>query len=806
MTDPARISFYDDYVPRLQAGQFTILATQGLTVATGTVDARGVPQRDTVSERDPLVSKPQTFAVSGPRFAVDPGDVHQVFPPDGASGAFGSYLPMLVSNRRALPWERGLSLPSQGPGTTCPWVALLAVPQQEVVKRTGIPLTEVATPPSGIIGPTITLEADEKDPARTCTVIDLRGDLLARVLPRRADARLLTHVREVTTDAKQPLGTVHDGWFSVVIAGRFVRPPLPQAVAERTAVHLVSLEGFERFLSDQAAPGAATTVRMVSLYDWSFTCLAGPRQNFATLAKELFAPAGELGTGLLLRVPAPDPDLEPADGPYKVAYERVRSGYTPLSYALQSDARTFAWYRGPFVPAPVERVFATTPPQSVANPIAPSTPSEALVFDRTAGVFDVSYAAAFQAGRSLALASMPFATDLLQFRRTCHAVIDRLLELLQLPACIERLKAAGVLGPDGTLTGAGITDLAELLDAEIGADQFADFLASDFVNGLAQQIGQAGGFTPGAGSTEVARPDALAPLLPAALLQLAEDPTVATLLATVCGLAGESPSASFRAADVTGRLVRWLAPLALLQDVPFEHLVADSRMLPVESIRFFHVDENWIDALLDGALSAGIQTRRDSVFSAIIRDPLHRAVDEEMSAVRDRLCGVEPTGGRAVRGSMSGFLLRSSLASNWPGLEVCAWGAASAGPMKPLRLDRVAPGVLLALYPDVIGQLRIDEPSEGLTLGVEDNGIALRSLPSGATLGEWVTSPDFPGLPDLTDTSRLPQRVEVAELAALLGGKIRPDRKPLTPAQLAVQLTRMPERIELKTPTMKAVA
>jgi hypothetical protein len=800
MTSPARVRFYDDYVPGLLAGEFTISAAHGLTVASGTADPRGVPQRDPGKGTDPLNANPQTFIVSGPRFSVDPGDVHQVFPADGATGAFQPYLPMLVSNRRALPWERALSLPGQGPGTTCPWMALLALPDGAGVKRmSGVPLASVVTPPAGTVGPTIVLQDDE-DPASTCTVIDVPGDVLAAALPTQKDVPLLAHVREVTTDAKEPLGTVHDGWFSVVIAGRFVPPPPPGAPAQRTLVHLVSLEGFESFLSGQSAPVAGTTVRMVSLYDWSFTCLAGPRQNFRTLANDLLAAPSELGTKLLLRVPAPEPDVEPPPGAYNTAYSRLKSGYTPLSYSLQNGTQTFAWYRGPLVPAPVEHVFATAGPDAPQNALAPSTSSEAMIFDRATGVFDVSYAVAFQTGRSLGLASLPFATNLLQFRRTCHAIVDRLLELLRLPACAARLRAAGVLAADGTLTGAGITDLAELLDAEIGTDQLADFLATDFANGIAQQIGQAGGFAPGDMQATGPSQVPMAPLVPAALMQLTSDPAVATLLATVSGLTDDSSTPTFHPADLTKQLVAWLAPLALLYDVPFEHLVADSRMLPVESIRFFSIDENWIDALLDGALSVGIQTRRDSVFGQIMRDPLHRAVDEEMSAVRDRLRGADPTNTQAVRGSMSGFLLRSSLASNWPGLEVRAWSQASRStPMRPLRLDRVAPGVLLAIYPDVIARLQIDEPSEGLTFGVEDEGLALRSLPSGTLLGQSLTWRDFPGLPG----GKSQPRLQVADLATLVGSKL-PGGGTLTPAQLAVQLVRVPERILLTPPTGQA--
>ena len=53
-------------------------------------------------------------------------------------------------------------------------------------------------------------------------------------------------------------------------------------------------------------------------------------------------------------------------------------------------------------------------------------------------------------------------------------------------------------------------------------------------------------------------------------------------------------------------LVDWLARLVLLYPVPFHYLVPHQSLLPSESIRFFHLDDNWVDALLDGALSIAI--------------------------------------------------------------------------------------------------------------------------------------------------------------------------------------------------------
>jgi hypothetical protein len=49
----------------------------------------------------------------------------------------------------------------------------------------------------------------------------------------------------------------------------------------------------------------------------------------------------------------------------------------------------------------------------------------------------------------------------------------------------------------------------------------------------------------------------------------------------------------------------WFESLRKLEGVPFDYLVPDERMLPLESIRFFRVDNKWVGCLLDGAFSIG---------------------------------------------------------------------------------------------------------------------------------------------------------------------------------------------------------
>src|SRR3954463_6515722 len=49
----------------------------------------------------------------------------------------------------------------------------------------------------------------------------------------------------------------------------------------------------------------------------------------------------------------------------------------------------------------------------------------------------------------------------------------------------------------------------------------------------------------------------------------------------------------------------WLVRLRLLGGVPFANLVADTELLPEESIRWFYLDRRWTDAIVQGALSVG---------------------------------------------------------------------------------------------------------------------------------------------------------------------------------------------------------
>ena len=233
------------------------------------------------------------------------------------------------------------------------------------------------------------------------------------------------------------------------------------------------------------------------------------------------------------------------------------------------------------------------------------------------------------------------------------------------------------------------------------------------------------------------------------------------------------PDAGPRAVPRDLRL--WLARLRLLAGVPFGHLVADPALLPPESIRFFYVDRDWTDALVQGALSVGTITTNDRVALGQLHRTVRGEVDEAERLVR--LPGVEP--GAAVptgpAGALTGFLLRSRMVSGWPGLHVRAYREdnlaqhvviaddrvgeadnATLGRIGVLRFERLAPAVLLVLFDGVPSVVHIEEPRAGIQFGVEEQGVTLSGtvrvklgrarsfdIPAGTTLRDPISRVEF---------------------------------------------------------------
>jgi hypothetical protein len=196
-----------------------------------------------------------------------------------------------------------------------------------------------------------------------------------------------------------------------------------------------------------------------------------------------------------------------------------------------------------------------------------------------------------------------------------------------------------------------------------------------------------------------------------ALPALAQDPVAQ---AAVKAQAGPVP------ADVSS----WLSDLGLLIGLPFVYLVPDGRMLQPESVRFFVIDQNWIAALVDGALTLAGTSAPAAAAMAMFRADIQAAA-EDVSVRRRRVAAVPGQAAGDVSGTApaatvySGMLLRSAAVTDWPGLRVSGFAdTAATTPLAVARFERLAPTILLVLFAGLVQCVKVSEPAQHLHFGV----------------------------------------------------------------------------------------
>lgn len=196
--------------------------------------------------------------------------------------------------------------------------------------------------------------------------------------------------------------------------------------------------------------------------------------------------------------------------------------------------------------------------------------------------------------------------------------------------------------------------------------------------------------------------------------------------------------------DMPKEMQQWLGQLCLLYGMPFNYMVAHESMLPQESIRFFFIDHNWLDSLVDGVFSVGTHSSRDESFVQLMIKGIRETADLMMPQVRSRLRGAAPPSTLQVGATMTGFLLRSEVVSGWPGLEVKAYGQMDgsspvlSSQLQLLRMERLSPDVLLCIFSGLPARVEINEPSESLHFGVEPGVGSPLGRANGVIVPRWL--------------------------------------------------------------------
>ena len=654
---PGEARFHSYYKPSLTAGKHHITVIQQVTAPEGYADE---PQ-DADAQR--------SFTVLAPQWTLPDGTVASVFPPPGHSAQFRT-LPHVVLRDPHLPWARRVSGKSDGDDKGCiPWMALVAFTVDELQlddalqkaffpAGTGAKLNDnlgwdleagnvksVANLAPGRDRLTNFLpEAATRDAQVKTSVIAVKRDTFVQLFADRganqcdvSKFKFMSHVRKVATEGMLSAVDGESGTFGMVVSHR--TGPLEVAQPVPVMVHLVSLEKIDNL----PLVGIKDRVLLTSLYSWSYTALPPDSFDVSRALKHL----GTAGKGLTVlrpdRTRAPDKttprgtELSVDD----IISRRQQDGYSLLRHRTVTGEATAAICRGPLVPT------------IVPHPLHPDVPfqsnfgSDLQILDRELGLMDVSYAAAWQLGKMLAMGDPAFTAALARLRATVHKTA-----LSKAKDDVYRHMGAYESRND---------TLSALPDAIAGLNRLNDFL-------------HASGDAPLATNRWRRRPDLRA-------TNAAVDTSLRSehIFSQMYEQASEAALCASLAADGSGlpynyhtvpantdyaAVQEWVLDKLHLANIPPHYFLPDPCYLPEETLRFFYVDENWTDALVDGALSLA------NHFTDVPADDYCRiAIKERLNKyLRTPIKGL----GYCQQMPAYGFILRSQLLVQFPDLAVQA--------------------------------------------------------------------------------------------------------------------------------------
>ncbi|KAF4944077.1 hypothetical protein FGADI_12959 [Fusarium gaditjirri] len=617
-------------------------------------------------------STSQSVYVVAPKFNLPPGIIDSVYPAPG-SNAEVTVLPQIVfkdhedkgDERRRTPWLALLVF-------TVPELSIEPEKVEKVMSK--LPpdvkreqsdtcaLRMRARDLRNLSDVTMAISydypEDDRDVAEPAEVILLGPDLFTALFSddsqptvggqglRVSKHKYLAHVRETATDGMAVAGNVEENdnnqtFFSVIISPR--TSSIGADVPTTTIVHLVSLT-MASGLSLPLPP--SQRVAVLSLHSWTYTCL--PSKNFTSSFDTLV----NLGSKLTVLQPGTLPEektstargqeSDPDDKRIQALIARREAdGYTIIRHRTVTGEVTASITRGPFTP--------TLVPHPLREGFAQSNfGTDLQILDRDLALMDLTYANAWQLGKSLAMGDAAFSAALARLRNSIHG---------QALAAAKKEVHSGLGGfRSRAETAAGMLDLVQGLNRLSKSHHSAGSSSTAFDVNRWHHADR-----PGDGQAQDYI--SLSRLSPHISPRL---PGCADVVAARCSMASDGQlynEHNMPDSPDYAHVYSWVLEKLHLGDVPAHYLIPDPSYLPEETMRFFHVDENWTDALIDGALSLanhwGDEPDRD-----VDRTAIKNAINTRFSKPDKAL------GGWHVQMPKYGFLLRSVILVQFPDLSV----------------------------------------------------------------------------------------------------------------------------------------
>lgn len=346
----------DCFKPVLEEGTYRITGSQDVT--------------SPVSEK---FNATRDFYVAADTETLAAGELFSVYPIPEQQGDFSGTLPFIVLNNPAYPWIRHWT--NDIGGVPVPWLALIVVAGNEGAEEADITYSQLLTlKEDGVFFPYSNNAAARCKDDDNIHILTLPKAVYHEVMPAAEDLPWLTHAKYVNLSAAEDSISEQDGWFSTIIANRFV--PSGGESPVKSTIHLIAVDKY----LDQSIPDNCEFVRFVSLYHWNVYSENAEDKSFAGLVNGL------------------------SRNSRSVEEKSLKPHY------LRTGEKTYSLYHSPLLALHSARY-------ENINGEGNYTADGRMIYDWETGIFDVSYAAAFNLGRLITLSRRSEAEEITAWRK-----------------------------------------------------------------------------------------------------------------------------------------------------------------------------------------------------------------------------------------------------------------------------------------------------------------------------------------------------------------------------------------------------
>jgi hypothetical protein len=393
MADESSFRFGDSSLPAIKEGTYSAIMTQNVKFDGADADSFSVQK---------------SFKIAANNERLSDTDIFSVYPPENAQGNFSGTLPFIVFNNEQYPWIKEFS---DTGGNRSPWLVLIVVSEAEISSGEAVETDVKYSEISSLSEPGVYFPFTPSGYAKAddnIHILTISKKLFNGIFPDKDDLRWLSGLKVTDLSNAEDSLTELDGRFSYIVSNRFV-PGIPGQKL-KSGVFLVSAVDYY----DEKSIENCDRIRFVSIKNFNIYNEADTDKSFVTLTTGLSQNSCEIKDSTLKK-------------------HFLRSGET--AYSLFSS--------------PLINFTSDSPRNSEINGEERFTSDGRMIYKKDIGIFDISYAAAFNLGKLITLSRRSDAEKIVTWRRNEQknrhiAALDSAIRTPDVATLITKLTSEGL--------------------------------------------------------------------------------------------------------------------------------------------------------------------------------------------------------------------------------------------------------------------------------------------------------------------------------------------------------------------------